>query len=416
MAKGMVITVGVGRGIEHAIVLSIRNAHPDYVVFLVTEQSEKTLERIEEAAKELGVTIPPYEKEKVRDENNAEVAFEAAVAAIRKLGEKGIAPSEITVDYTTGSKPMSAGALYAAITEGCADVVYVTGERDQDGRVILGMERFFTIVPDRLFARRIRIEAVRLFNAYQFAAAKSLLDEFLKPFPQDKVGQLFPDLDGLRKLCDAYRAWDAFDHIAAKQAFDEVNRAIMEQWSPDDQIACNKGWVNRLARKLQADKLDERLCEELLVDLWANALRRLEEKRFIDAVARLYRLAELIAQFRLWHGHKIDTSDVDMSKVPESVGEKLERYRSEKGKVQIPLKASYELLSALGDEVGRVLEQQEFKNALSSRNDSIAAHGLKPVTEEVATKLKEAIKPLLEKVVPRLSSLLNEAKFPCLKP
>jgi len=153
MAKGMVITVGVGRGIEHAIVLSIRNAHPDYVVFLVTEQSEKTLERIEEAAKELGVTIPPYEKEKVRDENNAEVAFEAAVAAIRKLGEKGIAPSEITVDYTTGSKPMSAGALYAAITEGCADVVYVTGERDQDGRVILGTERFFTIVPDRLFAR-----------------------------------------------------------------------------------------------------------------------------------------------------------------------------------------------------------------------------------------------------------------------
>jgi hypothetical protein len=94
----------------------------------------------------------------------------------------------------------------------------------------------------------------------------------------------------------------------------------------------------------------------------------------------------------------------------------LERYRSEKGKVQIPLKASYELLSALVDEVGRALEQQEFKNALSSRNDSIAAHGLKPVTEEVATKRKEAIKPLLEKVVPRLSNLLNEAKFPCLKP
>ena len=41
MAKGMVITGGVGRGIEHAIVLSIRNAHPDYVVFLVTEQSER---------------------------------------------------------------------------------------------------------------------------------------------------------------------------------------------------------------------------------------------------------------------------------------------------------------------------------------------------------------------------------------
>lgn len=29
----------------------------------------------------------------------------------------------------------------------------------------------------------------------------------------------------------------------------------------------------------------ERLCKELLVDLWANALRRLKEGRFIDAVA-----------------------------------------------------------------------------------------------------------------------------------
>jgi len=291
MPKGMVITVGVGRGIEHAIALSIRNAHPDFVVFLVTEQSEKTLERIEQEAQNLGLTLPPYECERVDDENDAESAYEAAVRAIRKLGEKGIQPSEITVDYTTGSKPMSAGALYAAITEGCADVVYVTGQRDENGRVISGTERFLTTAPNKLLARRIRSEAVRLFNAWQFAAAKQLLDEFLRPFPQNRLAQLFPELDGLRKLCVAYPAWDAFDHIAAKQAFDEVDKSVMETWSPDGQIARNKGWVNKLARKLQSNSLDERLCEELLVDLWANALRRLEEKRFVDAVARLYRLA-----------------------------------------------------------------------------------------------------------------------------
>jgi len=55
MPKGMVITVGVGRGIEHAIALSIRNSNPDHIVFLVTEQSEKTLEKIEQEAKGLGI-------------------------------------------------------------------------------------------------------------------------------------------------------------------------------------------------------------------------------------------------------------------------------------------------------------------------------------------------------------------------
>jgi len=105
-----------------------------------------------------------------------------------------------------------------------------------------------------------------------------------------------------------------------------------------------------------------------------------------------------------------------MSKVPEVAKEQLERFRNEKGKVQIPLRASYELLSALGDEIGKDWEQPKLRDALSARNESIAAHGLKPVTEEVATKLKEAIEPLLEKAVPRINELLEEAKFPRLKP
>ncbi|MCS3918743.1 TIGR02710 family CRISPR-associated CARF protein [Fervidibacter sacchari] len=412
MPKGMVITVGVGGGIEHAIALSIRNSNPDHIVFLVTEQSEKTLEKIEQEAKGLGITLPPYETERIRDENDAELAYEAAVSAIRKLGEKDIAPSDITVDYTTGSKPMSAGALYAAIMEGCAEIVYVTGQRDKNGRVISGTEKFITAVPNRLMARRILTEAVRLFNAWQFTAAKQLVDEFLQPFPKDKVAELFPDLDSLSKLCAAYQAWDAFDHITAQKAFEEIDRQTMERWSPDGQIARNKGWVNKLARKLMAQNPTERLCKELLVDLWANALRRLKEGRFIDAVARLYRLTELVAQFRLWHQYGIDTSDVDISKVPENVRERLENYRDEKGKVKIPLRASYELLEALDDEIGKAWAKPELRDALSARNNSITAHGLEPVTEEVARKLKEAVEPIVKRLVPELDSLFQEARFP----
>lgn len=417
MPKGMIITVGVGRGIEHAIVLSIRNSNPDYVVFLVTRESEETLERIEQMAEEMRVSLPPYETVRVKDENDAGSAYEAALEAIRKLGEKGIKSEDIVVDYTTGSKPMSAGVLYAAIAEDCSDLVYVAGQRDKNGRVISGTEKFLTVSrPAKLLARRVLAEAVRLFNAWQFAAAKQIVDEFLRRFPEEQAPQLFPELDGLRKLCAAYQAWDAFDHETARQAFENVGREVMERWSPDGQIAENKGWVNRLARKLQSGNLRERLCEELLVDLWANALRRFEEKRFVDAVARLYRLVELVAQFRLLHCHSIDTGDVDMGKVPESLKEQFERYRDERGKVKIPLQASYQLLEALGDEIGSEWRQERLRHALSARNESIAAHGLEPVTEEVARKLKEAVEPILRKIVPNLDKQLEKAKFPELKP
>lgn len=418
MRKGVVITVGVGPGIEHAIALSIRNNNPDRVVFLVTKQSKAKVEQVEHEAKQMGFDLPPYEFVEVEDENDAEKAYEAIVNAIRQLSQHGIQPSDITVDYTTGSKPMSAGALYAAITEECGTIVYVHGQRDANGRVISGTERFLTFQPKRLMARRIQLEAIRLFNAYQFAAAEQLISDFLQPFPKEQVAELFPQLDGLKKLCAAYRVWDAFDHSAAQEAFEAVDKSVMEHWSPDGQIACNKGWVNRLARKLQSERPTDRLCEELLVDLWANALRRLEEGRFIDAVARLYRLVELIAQCRLWQRHGIDTGDVDMSKVPESMREKLEAYRSEKKKVQIPLRASYELLLELDldDEIGKAWKRPQLRDALSARNNSIAAHGLEPVTCEVAVKLKEAIEPLLASLVPDLSRYLKKAQFPSLRP
>lgn len=253
-------------------------------------------------------------------------------------------------------------------------------------------------------------------RAKQFFAAKQILDEFLRPFPKE-VAQLFSKIDGLRKLCNAYQAWDAFDHIKAKKAFDSVGKTVMRQWSSaEERIAKNKGWVNRLTQNLQSEDLTKQLCKELLVDLWANAIRRIEERRFADAVARLYQLCELVAQFRLWHCYKIDTSDVDMSKVPESMREKIERYRNERGKVQIPLQVSYELLASLGDDIGKDWDKPKLKNAISARNRSIAAHGLEPVSCKTAKELREEVESLLKKVVPDLETLISDAESPSLQP
>lgn len=144
-SKGMIITVGVGKGIEHAIITSIRNANPNHIIFLVTRGSRQTLERICQEAQKQGISLPPYEEEEIRDESDAEAAYESAVRAVQRLAAMEVSPGTITVDYTYGSKPMSAGALYAAVTENCGSIVYVTGERDENGRVISGTERVFVI-------------------------------------------------------------------------------------------------------------------------------------------------------------------------------------------------------------------------------------------------------------------------------
>lgn len=411
--KGMIITVGVGQTIEQGIVFSIRNANPERIIFLVTGGSSNTLERIKEAAEERGFSLPPYEEELVKDENDAEVAYEAAVKAIRRLNDEGIMPSNITIDYTTGSKPMSAGALYAAVTENCSSITYVSGERDKNGRVIPRTERAFTTTPNKLFSRQVRSEGVLLFNAWQFAAAERILEEFLKQFTPELVQLRFADLDGLYRLCRAYRAWDAFDHLAAQKFFVSVDKSVISTWS--ENIAKNKGWVNRLAGKLQEKDPAKQLCEELLADLWVNALRRIEEHRFVDAVSRLYRLYELIVQFRLRHSYGIDTGNVDIFKVPEELRRQIEgKYRNERGRIQVPLIGACELLIAVGDELGRAWQDPRIKDAIRARNESIAAHGLRHVSKETAMKLKEAVEPLLRSVVPeaRLMRYLDEASFP----
>lgn len=417
MPRGMVITVGIGKGIEHAIALSIRYSNPEQVVFVVSKQSEATLSRIQQIAQELGIPLPPYEVETVSDENKVEIAYIHAANAIKKLVSKGISPSEITVDYTSGSKPMSAGALYAATMQGCGSIMYIGGIRERDtGRVISGTEEFLTYRPLELFALRTYSEATKLFDAHHFRAARELIEHFLGPYQLHYASQICRELTVIRDLCAAYGAWDAFDHISAHEAFSKVDDMLLEGLAAASRIQKNRTWVGRIVSKLKSDDPMKRLCVELLVDLWANALRRLEERRFVDAVARFYRLTELVAQFRLWEKFKINTSNVDLDKVPECMREEIERHRNENGIIQIGLQKSYNLLEALGDEIGKAWAQPRLRDALYARNNSIGGHGLEPVTEKVAVQLKDALETILTELLPNLGSLLREARFPTLTP
>lgn len=115
-----------------------------------------------------------------------------------------------------------------------------------------------------------------------------------------------------------------------------------------------------------------------------NAERRAVQQRCDDAVGRLFRALELLAQIRLSKEYNIQTGDVAIHKVPEFLQPKYGSLpiNSPDGKIQLGLEKSYVLLSELPDDsLGKIYQQQasKIKNALHIRNYSLFAHGFSPI-------------------------------------
>mgnify|MGYP005868764147 FL=1 len=61
---------------------------------------------------------------------------------------------------------------------------------------------------------------------------------------------------------------------------------------------------------------------KLIIELLQNAGRRIDEEKYDDAVARLYRTSELIGQTILRECYGLDSSDIDVNKIKELLKER----------------------------------------------------------------------------------------------
>jgi CRISPR-associated protein (TIGR02710 family) len=396
MARVMLISLGIGPSVEHGIAYSIKNHRPDRVIFFTTQESEATRLKVEA----LLDVRPQIEIVRVDRENNPDCVYKEAKEILRKLNHE-----EVFVDFTSGTKSMSAGLVAAALAKGVKQLIYVSGQRGPDGRVLSGTEEAITFTPAEMLADRLKDQIIMLFNKRLFGAALQLIDQGLSAIHLPDHRR---DLEELRALCFAYQAWDWFDHRQAAKHFGSVNREMIARWS--EKIADNKGWVTHIANKLKSDaSLNERYPQELLIDLWLNAQRRMEEGHWVDAVARLYRLTELIAQYRLSQ-HSLDASRLETTRLPQELQAKYEQLRDEKGRVKLGLEQDYELLTDLGDPLGQLYDPK-LQDALRARNESIAGHGLKAVTEEDCRKLSDAVQRLMDQVIPTWKAQEKRAQF-----
>lgn len=309
---------------------------------------------------------------------------------------------EVFVDFTGGTKCMSAGMVLASLDWRCR-WQYVGGtERTKDGVGIVVDGKEQAVYPknpwDTLAWRHV-LRAAALFDEGDTGAAVTVLKDALRTSAD---GEIKKALAALQNFCSIYWHWDAFRH---KEALKSEKDFLEGSFS----LACilSQEAVEELRRRAGAARpLLEQLaaCEGpepiLIADIYRNGERRMREERWDDAAARFYRCTEALAQGAL-RGHGIESTDkVPVQKIPEQLREK---WCLESGAetISLALRRSYELLEALGDPLGRRFLQSRFgdleKTPLTARNYSILAHGFRPVSKADAEALQKELQKLVEK-------------------
>lgn len=381
---------------------SIEQQRPEYVLFVASPESRKTIKKdIESMLAWQGIV--DSHAITLSDCQN----LLACVRDIRTGIEQGLRDMNLPedtlliADITGGTKVMSA-ALALVMMEYRSRFAYVGGDsRTKAGLGIVETGHEVLLRQDNpwdvMALREIR-NLAHAFNSGQFATTAEIAKKIAANVTEAKKFY-----SPLATLMEAYFLWDGFNHSSAlemfKQAVGRLEPFAMNNPLWGKQLALFKKNMRHLEDAQQeAKKLlegnkggSQEFCTAYLHDLLANALRRMQTGRYDDAAARLYSCIEKSAKITLMAKYGIDNSSIDLSLVPESTYEMLGVTQCEAGCIRIALQKSFYLLDALQDPLGQQHRTYEKKlnNTLEARNMSLLAHGYRPVSEKNCTELFE---------------------------
>ncbi|WP_053959473.1 TIGR02710 family CRISPR-associated CARF protein [Sulfobacillus thermosulfidooxidans] len=278
--------------------------------------------------------------------------------------------AQIAVDYTGGTKSMSASLFAAAVEYREIDIYMVTGTRADFEKV-----RHGTHYPRQVAANTVRFErefrlALQFWESYDYEAAAKRLQQLIAGRQPE------PNVYQAQQVSRALSLWDRFQYEQAYECLRFYAGSIPFVSQYTEQVH----FLLETERPVRRDYLR-------IWDLWFNALRRAERGRYDDGVARLYRLVEATAQWQLQHSYHIDTSQVQPAQLPSG-------FRHDVGTepVKMGLFEAWRLLREI--DTGPlskwfIQEESHLRQYLNIRNDSYLAHGHQPVSEEEWKKWRE---------------------------
>ena len=384
---------------------TITKIYPNHVVFFASNKSKNTIKYIEELFKldddefiqDEDYHIVPMEA--IDDFNSCFESFEYELWKYDYIDQTN--NYQIIMDYTSGTKTMSAAMACCGMFY-LKDLISVGGDRStgevSSGTEIINYQNLY-IIYDKFALMRIRHN----FNSNRFMPCIDILNYII---------DINIHKESLLNLCNAYYSWEMMNFEDAYNYLKEVDTKQIEFIEIKDQVKKN---LNALGNIVHSKSANLKNCY-ILASLINNSMRRAEGYKYDDAIARLYRSFELIAQIKLTK-YNIKSSDVDISvllenNVSEEFIEELKKSR-EDGKIRIGLAKDFLLLNELGDDLGKyyVENESKIKNLTIKRNNSILAHGLESQTKEDFDKFLELIISIARKLDKDMNKFLEQTKF-----
>lgn len=389
------------------VINSIKKNNPDFVQFLVSEQSRDFVisrespctRKFDDGKLEKRPSI--LDQCKLRDTDrygiteidhpdDLEHCIRVATNLFNSLRED-YPDCTIITDVTPATKSMAFGLYFASHVFPNVELSFLVGTREKGDKTEIrpntevlsrhSRRASFSVghllICDELLSR-YDYEAV-LVNIDELRRSESGLDSWLKRRLLDYT-----------KWSRTFTSWDKFDHeqalahllalpiFKARGRYQLYLEAVISQRQQLE------------SRDNSTEEVEIKGSAEIVWDMLFNAQRRAENKRFDDAVARLYRSLEMLMQLRFVRQFGIITSNVRANQLPEHLQQK---YNLKDGRNKIDLVRGYDLLADLNDGLGTAWNEKRsrFIGTLCYRNDSILAHGVTTIDESTYERVDAVI-------------------------
>ncbi|MHA1380378.1 MAG: TIGR02710 family CRISPR-associated CARF protein [Candidatus Helarchaeota archaeon] len=414
--KGIIFSVGFSK---EPIILNILGFQPEYCFFIHSSESERILDIIIE---ETGLRPSNYKRETLK-KNSAADSYNAVKKGLKYLMfEKGLKEQEIALDPTGGTKAMSVGCGIATNSYNI-DLLYVdnTDYDTELRRPRPGSERIVNVVnPFRIYYDDVILEGLDMLQIFSFEAARKYFIDAEK----NGSDPLIPKI--LLKVAIGLHLWDLFEHKKAYKNLSEVLEYINQYQKLHSIKPIIENWLQYLRIISQSDDI----IEEETLDVYFNGNRMRAREQFDNAAMRYYRAIEMNTQYILKRKYNLDTQNPDYTYLNSEFLDKMCK-QSGKDKSQVLLEQYNAIWEKIFEKKG---EKKKFKmntllplkiglinglimrlilkdpaldftflfkifNAVETRNNSILAHGVKPITKKDCDVLKGICEQLLKSIL-----------------
>jgi len=341
----------------------------------------------------VGLSKDKYEVIGVDDPDDLNLCYSTLVSLSKSIKKK-YPDAQIISNYTGGTKTMSAAIALVSIIVGEWDLSINKGPRLDIIKVRAG-DTPVVINKWQIFGEQQLKLAVKALRNYDYSLAETIVSEsLLHPLEPQFEKKLLK----IRQLCTAFNYWDRFEHKKALE--------LLQPYGKDFSIYIIN--LKKILRKIKANGY------ELVYDLLNNAERKAHQKRYDDAIARLYRATELFAQIRMEMTKGYKWGELSINELEEGLRPEYNKYARENEKTLLGLRQDYELLYKMGDPVGEEFKkiENDLLNALKYRNTSILAHGITPLEEKEYSFVSERLKGFILESAKKIDIHLELKQLP----